>query len=331
MSGMESAYGQLLNLIKREKGICYVRSDSEVLGTGKSALMASIYWHCKTDQNLQKQLLPIWVDVVDFRSITQLMGRVLDTLVFEQVTDEIKANARDLSYSALDSFLSTEKLQRSPSVIYALSKILSMPKEELPWKYVNIKRSISTVSAVEVFGYIMMLFRKSSSRRLLIFVDQFEEYVEYQRGAAKIRQLGQDVNDILRTIQECQNLSFVLTLHPATQREFEKSAGPLIETYGTIMENSATVDALKPEDLVALAKIYMERFRTEDAPKNTEPIYPFEEDALAYIAEKSSGNPRICIRFLHNTMVEAALANLDRISLKFIMKPGNLSRIGITD
>jgi hypothetical protein len=331
MLGMESAYDQLLNLIKREKGICYVRADSEVLGTGKSALMASVYWRCKSDPILQKDFFPAWVDVIDFRSITQLMGRVLDTLVFEQITDEIRTGLKDLSYQAIDSFLSTEKEQRSPSVVYALSKILSMPKEELPWKYVNIKRSISTVSAVEIFGYIMILFRKINRRRLLIFIDQFEEYVEYQRGSARIRQLGQDMNDILRTIQECQNITFVFTLHPVTQREFEKSAGALIDTFGTIAENSATVPQLEPEHLVALAKEYIKNERVDDAPPDIGSSYPFEDETLRYVAEKSYGNPRIFIRLLHNAMMEAALSGQEKITLSFVKRPDILSRIGIAE
>jgi hypothetical protein len=329
--GMESEYRKLLDLIKRERGICYVRSDLEVLGTGKSALMAAVYWHCKNDAVLKKSILPAWVNVQDFRSITQLMGKVLDTLVFEQVTDLIKARIEDLSPATIDNFLSSEKPQRSPSVIFALSKILSMPKEELPWKYVNIRRSISTVSAVEIFEYLMVLFRKVDPRRVLIFIDQFEEYVKYQRGAARLEQLGNDVNDIIRAISECRNLSFVLTLHPTTQREFEKSAGPLIESFGTIMENAATVSQLKPDHLIEMAKLYIKHFRMPNAPKDIGPVYPFENSALEYIAQKSGGIPRIFIRFLHNAMIEAAIANQDRITLQFIKQPMNLSRIGIVD
>lgn len=329
LPGMESAYQKLLSLIKRERGVCYVRSDSEVLGTGKSALMAAIYWHCKTDKDLMQRFRPIWVDVKDFRNITQLLGKVLDTLVFEQITDLIKAKMKDLSRSAIDRFLSSEKPQRSPSVIFALSRILSVQREELPWKYVNIKRSISTVSAVEIFEYMLTLFRKVDSSRVLIFIDQFEEYVKHQRGAARIRQLGEDINDILRTIQECQNLSFILTMHPATQREFEKSAGPLIDTFGSIMENSTTVNPLESHHLVEMAKTYIRHFRIPAAPKAIGPIFPFEEEALRYIADRSGGIPRIFLRLLHNTMIEAALAKQDRITLKFIKRPENLSIIGI--
>lgn len=328
--GMKDSYEKLLGFIEREKGVSYIRSESEVLGTGKSALMAAIYWRCKNDEKLRESMLPVWVDVTDFRTITQLMGRVLDTLVFEQVTDIIKDKIGDLSYKSLDGFLSTEKRQRSPSVIFALSRILSMPKEELPWKYVNIKRSISTVSAVEVFHYIMMLFRKCDKRHVLVFIDQFEEYVSHQSGAAKIKRLGEDVNDILRAIQECQNLSFVLTLHPVTQRDFERAAGPLIDTFGTIKENSVTITPFKPEHLVEMAKKYMAEFRIPEAPPNLDPLHPFEKDAILYIAEKSYGIPRLFIRFLHNAMIEAALANKKKISLGFIKQPAISPRIGIS-
>ena len=330
-SGMEAPYKKLLDFIEREKGICYVRSDSDVLGTGKSALMAAIYWHCKNDQKTNKTILPAWVNVQDFRSITQLMGKVVDTLVFEQVTDRIIAQMKETSVRAIDRSLRGEKLQRSPSANLALSKILSTPKEELPWKYVNIRRSIPTVSAIELFEYLMVLFRTVDKRRVLICIDQFEEYVRYQRGAAGLERLGNDVNDIMRMIQECGNLTFILTLHPVTQREFEKSAGRLIDSFGRIVDNAATVNPLKPNHLVEMAKTYIGHFRTQAAPARIGPLFPFEDDALEYVAKKSRGFPRDFIRYLHNAMIEARLADEGKIDLGFIRRPVNLSRIGISD
>ncbi len=118
-------------------------------------------------------------------------------------------------------------------------------------------------------------------------------------------------------------------MHVATQREFEKSAGPLIDTFGTIMENSATVNPLKSDHLIEMAKTYIRYFRIPTTPKTIGPLFPFEEEALSYIADKSGGIPRIFLRLLHNTMIEAALAAQDKITLKFIKQPENRLMIGI--
>lgn len=327
-SGYAKQYQELIDFIRRERSICYVRAETDVLGAGKSALMAAVYWGFKNDPAKSKTYLPVWVDVVDFRNVTQLLGRVLDTLVFEQVVDDIKSKITNLSPSSIEKFLKKEMPQPSPSAILAVSRILQVPREELAYKYVNIRRSISTVSAVEIFQYIMMLYKLTRSRRALIFIDQFEEYVAAQRGSAGARRLGNDMNDIIRTLQNTQNLTFVLTLHPESEIRLE-AAAPQLETFGTFEETSVTIGDLKPDDLVEMAAAYLDHFRTEKPPKDIDPLFPFDRNAIVYLAKESKNIPRVFLRFLHNAMIEAALVEAPRITQQFLKQPEILLRVGI--
>jgi hypothetical protein len=325
MSGMEKAYSDLIELIKLQRAMCYVRSDDQSRGTGKSALMAKVYWDLGERDS---GFYPIWVSVHDFRTINQLMGRIVDTLVFAGLIDIIKNALGDTDAITIRKYMAKKKSQCTPSEIGALQDILSLPNELLAWKYVNIRRKYPTIGSVELFTDLMIMFSIADSRRVLIFIDQFEEYVEYQKGP-KLTQLGQDIKDLYRCMMSCGNLSFIVTMHPRTQREFEARAEEIITTYGEIMENAATVDKLEPMHLIKIAEAYINHYRLKEFPKSLKKVYPFEEESLNYIAENSRNNPRIMIRISQNVLREVMLIDEKEITLKFIKTPKIHTRVGL--
>ncbi len=315
-SGMENAFRKILDLIELRRAFCYVRSEEDSRGTGKSALMAAVYWNLKAKEKLR--FLPVWVTVHDFRTINQLMSRIVDTLVFADATDIIKNALSDWTAASIQSFILKRK-RILPSQAAALSAILSQQKETLAWKYANIKRSYPT-GPVEVFSVLMLMFAEADKRRLVVFIDQFEEYVEYQHGA-KLTQLANDLKDLYRTMAASGNLSFVVTMHPRTQNLFESQAADILSTYGDIMGNAATIDPLKPSNLISIAKAYIEHYRSEDFPKdlrNKNPIFPYSEDLLTYVSEHCGGNPRILIRVLGNMLEIGRLMKLKEIERKLL-------------
>lgn len=329
MFGMEKACADLRDLVNLRRSICYVRSDDLSRGTGKSALMAKVYWDIAQSKKESGYFFPIWVSVHDFRTINQLMGRVVDTFVFAGLTDTIKNALKVISYDSIDNFLGRKKRQRIPSEIAALNSILSLPNEKLAWKYINIRRTYPTIGNVELFSDLMIMFSLADNRRVLVFIDQFEEYVEYQRGI-RLVQLGQDIKDLYRCMTTCGNLSFILTMHPGTQHDFESRAGEIIKTYGEIMDNAATVDKLEPEHLIKIAETYIHHYRTDNFPKGQfSNIYPFTKSVLAYVAENSNNNPRVLIRILGNLLREAMLSGATEINLDFVKTPKIHTRVGL--
>jgi len=328
MFGMEEAYEDLLDLIRLRRSICYARSDDMSRGTGKSALMAKVYWDLVESDEESKHFYPVWVSVHDFRTIKQLMGRVVDTLVFAGVIDVIKDALGVINYKSVDEFLGRKKIQRIPSEIGALRSILELPNEKLAWKYINIRRTYPAIGNVELLSDFMIMFGLADTRRVLVFIDQFEEYAEYQRGQ-RLVQLGQDIKDLYRCMSTCGNLSFIVTMHPNTQRDFESRAGEIIKTYGEIMENAATVPMLEPRHLVRIAMEYINHYRSKDFPKNFDEEYPFAREVLNYVAENSKNNPRNMIRFLGNLLREAKLSGAKNISLRFVKTPKIHTRVGL--
>ena len=327
MYGMEEPYKTLQELIKLHRSICYVRSDDLSRGTGKSALMAKVYWDIK-EGGINGELFPVWIGVHDFRTINQLMGRVVDTLVFVGITNIIKEKLGTVNYSNVDKFLKQKKNQRLPGEIAALTEILSLPNEMLAWKYINIRRKYPTMGSVELFSDLLIMFSLADPRRVIVFIDQFEEYAEYQKGA-RLVQMGQDIKDLYRCMASCGNLSFVMTMHPRTQRDFEMRAGEIIKTYGEIMDNAATVTRLEPDHLVKIAEKYIEHYRCEDFSKKLGYVFPFAKSVLTYVAENSANNPRTMIRILGNLLREAMLSNTKEITQSFVETPKIHSRVGL--
>jgi len=127
----------------------------------------------------------------------------------------------------------------------------------------------------------------------------------------------------------CGNLSFILTMHPRTERDFITRAGEIIKTYGEIMENAATVEKLEPAHLIKIAEAYIRHYRTDDFPEGLRTVYPFSDSVLNYVAEKSNNNPRIMIRILGNLLREGMLAGGKEITLEFVKNPKIHTRVGL--
>lgn len=328
--GMEKAYEGLLELINLRGNTCYIRSDDVSRGTGKSALMAAVYWHIRQSKEMSERFVPVWVSLRDFRTINQLMGRVVDTMVFAGLTDSIKQKIGKINYNNIYNFIKTKKPQCIPSEVSALDRILSLPNEMLAWKYVNIRRSYPTVGHVELFTDLMIMFSIADKRRVLIFIDQFEEYVEYQRGA-KLDQLAQDMKDLHRSMAESGNLTFVFTMHPETQGRFEDVAKVIIKSYGEIADNAVTLSKLEPKHLVKIAEAYLSHYRTSDFQKKISDAFPFSDSVLEYVTKNSANNPRTMILIMSKLLEFARYHNLKEIDLKFVKDPATRARTGLIE
>ncbi|MCE9653231.1 MAG: hypothetical protein K8Q89_09320 [Nitrosarchaeum sp.] len=325
--GFEPTFDKLLSLISKDKSVCYLRSHKETRGTGKSTLLAAVYWHLKDESS--KEYLPTWVTVHDYRTVTHLFSRILDTFVTNGVFTKIHEKLEEVTVDSISSLLSKKISSPSPSVIDAVAKILSVPDGQLAWKYQNIRRSIPFVSPFEIFSYIMMMYSEIDSRKIIVFIDQFEEYVQFQRQSRKLPQLAEDLKDIYRMCSQLQNMTFVLTLHPVSESDFESAGKELLHTYGNISENAADLEEITNKQLVSVAVKYLKYYRAPNAPNDIEKYHPFTKEAIDYIAEKSHLNCRTMIRLLHNALMEAREEGQLKLSLEFIKDPKTHEAIGL--
>jgi hypothetical protein len=327
--GFEKPYAEALRLIKRKKPMVYIRSDDTGRGTGKSALLAALYWDIRKSKELSKEHMPVWVSVHDFRTINQLMGRIVETFVFAGIIDEIKGNIGTVDYKAIKTALKKAgKTQVLSSEVAGLTRILELPNEELAWKYVNIRRSFPTLGSIELFTDLLLIFHSINPVRIVTFIDQFEEYVEYQYGQ-RLTQLANDIKDLYRAIGAAENLTFVVTMHPKTQSKFESRAQEIISTYGEVMDNAATVEPVSESNLIQMSKLYISRYRTEKQPPKWVDTYPFTPKAVSYIAKRSKANPRVMIRLMSNALEEAAYDNRKVVNTEYLEDPTVHSRVGM--
>jgi hypothetical protein len=160
--------------------------------------------------------------------------------------------------------------------------------------------------------------------RPIIFIDQFEEFVQAHRGAAQLGVLGNDVNDLLRALQN--RASLVLSLHPAAESVIMLAAGQYIKTLAPItQETMITVPPMTPKDGIKLASVYLSEYRSKNS---TKPLtHPFSEEALEYICQKTEGNPRLFIMALHNAIWEGAEKDYALIDADFISDPSNHAKV----
>jgi hypothetical protein len=311
---------KLMSLIKRESKVVYVNSSVSVLGTGKSALMAKAFWKL-TDDNANA----IWTEATGGLSSSPTLGRIVDAMVAQGIFDKMLKKIGLVTSERVKAMLqATYYRQASPTLISALVKILSMAPEETAKKFANIRRSILISSSVELFGYLISLMLACGLGRPVIFIDQFEEFVQAHRGASQLAVLGNDVNDLLRALQNKATL--VLSLHPEAESVLMSAAGTYIRTFAPITtETMVMIPPMKPKDGVKLTQTYLSEFRTKGS--NKPELFPFTREVLEYFCLRTGGNPRQFISVLSNAVQEGAYQGYPLIDGVFISNPSNHARI----
>lgn len=325
---MKEAFDGLGELIRLPKSICYVRSDDIALGTGKSALMAASYWQIIDTPADSERYLPVWVSVQDYKSINQLMSRVVETFVFAGIMNTIKGKLPEINRNEIAKVLGEKKRQILSNELAALEELLSMPDADVSWRYSSIRKKYSSVYHVELFTDLCILFGEADERRILVYIDQFEQYMLALRGS-KMFQFGQDIKDLYRSMSASGNLSFIVSLHPNMELQYKARASDILDSYGSISENSVTVPQLNADALTRIAHLYMKNYRLEGAPSNVGSNFPFDDEVMKFVVVNSRNNPRVMIRILGNLLNEARLAKVVKITLDFVKEPKVLRRTGL--
>ncbi|MCK4477386.1 hypothetical protein KAU88_02520 [Candidatus Bathyarchaeota archaeon] len=311
--------GKLMSLIVRKPNLIFVYSPRVVKGTGKSALMAAAYWKLyDAKQNV------VWAEATGGYSTSPTLGRIIDSMVAEGVFDNMKEAIGEISYSRIRDMLKASYRIPLPSLVGALVRILEMGPEDTAKKFANIRRSIRVSSATEVFGYVVALMEACKLGRLIVFIDQFEEFVRSHRGYAALDRLGNDINDLFRAT--LGRASLVVSMHPEAFEIFGKAASEYIPEIVQIgEERTVTLGPFESDDAIRLAAYYLGKYKIEGSEKPE--LYPFEESVLRYIHLKTQKNPRPFIISLHNALIEGAMEEHVSIDENFIKDTTNHQRV----
>lgn len=304
-----SEFSKLMALIAEEYNMIFVYSPSSVLGTGKSALMAAAYWDLH-----DRHENPIWAEATGGVATSPTLGRVIDSMLVEGVVDRIKKKIGEFSYTKIFHLLN-EQFRPIPGLVGALAKVLQTTPDETAKKFTNIRRSLLTFSATDVFGYLTALMLAAGLKRPVIFIDQFEEFVRTHHGYAMLDRLGNEINDLLRATQNRTTL--VVSLHPEAESILSTAASKYIEELAPL--NDQTMVRLRPLEPLAsikLAECYLSEYRIEKSEQP--PTYPFNEDVLKYTCLEVHKRPRAFIIALHYALLQGADAGFPEITPDFI-------------
>lgn len=314
---VDREFKKLKRLIERDIYAIYVNSQESVLGTGKSALMAAVYWE------IQNSKTAIWVESTAGYSASSILGRVVDSMVADGMFDEMLDFIGDVTFNRIKELLSTHYSKPSPIMINALLTIFSVETWEAPKKFANIRRSVLISSAIELFGYLLSLMMVCGYTKPIIFIDQFEEYVLAHRGPARLQKLGNEINDLLRAIQHKGILIF--SLHPNAELILMSAAGEWVRTFAPI--TTQTMVNLRPmteNEAIELAAYYLNDYRIDK--KMRDKIYPFSKNVLKYLINKTKFT-RSYLTALHNSLVEGALNGYLKINEDFLSNDENHDNI----
>lgn len=330
MDGFKKPFTKLLELIERKKSICYLTSDNESRGTGKSALLAAVYWDLTEDKELSQKYLPLWITVRDYKTVKEIIGRILDQLIEIDLINKIAEKLGDVSPENIEKTLKQFRSSMPQAALAATSRVLTAPKEAMSTKFINIKRSYPSVGTFDIFEYILHLITVVEKRRLIIFVDQFEEFIQELSYSAKgMDTMAAVIRDIYRTSNASNNVTFILTLHPKTQNIFESAAAEILSSYGQVPENSSFMESITEKQMAKIAVKYMTHYRMSNKPSNIDEYHPFTEDALEYLAKFSKDQPRTFIRFCYNTLMEAIAREHKKIDTNFIKEFHEIIGLGV--
>lgn len=306
----EEAFGKLRDLILTDSfPMVFVRSPRSVLGNGKSAFMAAVYWELY-DQG--KNLL--WAQATSNPRIRDLLVKILDSLVKERKLRTLREGLTPLNEITIENALAARSQKVGPETIHAVFELLRAKEHELTYVYTNIRRRIPGHDQVELFGAFMELLYGAKMPRFTIFIDQFEEYVRSHRSMSERRKMADELNDLQRKIGESTTL--VVSTHP--EAEGILTGSPEFERFIKIEQTSVELPSYGEEDLMKMIKFYLRTYRL-DSYKGGE-FDPFDEDVIRYAIHRTSMVSADMVIALRAALIYGSLEKASRIDGDFLMK-----------
>jgi len=315
---VEAEFKRLQEMLNLKSPVIYIGSGKSVLGLGKSALMAASYW-----QMIDAGLDALWINATGGYAMSPTLGRIIDEMVNKGYIKRIKDAVDTSSIDVLSNALSTVVQRPSKLKTSALQKILSVPDEEVAKKYANIRRSIRIYDTTDLFKYLLALLHSIGITHLYFFIDQFEEYIMGHTGAAGLRKLGDEVNDLFRSSSKFSTLVF--PLHPDAQKLMQTAAMEYATTLAPLSENIIVLLPMSEENAVKMTKYFLDSFRDDESYKGS--LIPFEETIVRYIAYKCEFNQRHFLSLLGRALQESRNIGRKQVDVEFVSKDENHRRI----
>lgn len=307
---------KLRQLVDSQLPMIYVSSSGEVLGTGKSTVLAATYWELK-----EAGQAAVWIQTTGFLSTTAMIAQLYDNLIADGYILKLKKKL-DANFDAakVGELLGKSLITVQPGLRNAVYKVLNSEDEDAARTFANIRRSTWVYGGIDVLGAILMLMESIKVSRFYFFIDQFEEYVLHTPSA----KLANDINDLLRACNE--RATILVTMHPDAEAPYIEAGGSYVQSLAPINVNTKVdIPPLDENKALVLAKFYLSSFRTKDF--NGTSIYPFQGDVIRYLAYKTKWNTRDFLTAFRNALMQGAHVGYPEINGRFISDKTNHQQV----
>ncbi len=298
----------VMSRIEFEELVTYVSSSGSTKGVGKSALMAAVYWE------LVGQGKPaIWTSALGGYTAGATVSRIFDAALSKGFVQGLtKALGKDVTRDKLYKIIAKSRHEPSRAIVDGLFKVMTQTEWEMPAKLANIKRSIISYGPADVFGYFLAILKYMGVPRLIIFVDQFEDYIQVHLGSQSLQRLSDDWRNMLEIFRG--KASLVVTTHPEAEQKIMQLTNYRLAPITS--DSRVIVDPLGPRQGVDLARAYLIEFRQKGFSGGD--LEPFDAKAIEFLTESTSGNPSALIGALRVAIRKAAEKEVQEISLDFV-------------
>jgi AAA+ ATPase superfamily predicted ATPase len=204
------------------------------------------------------------------------------------------------------SAIANESIARS-----YIDSYLTKPSR-FPDQWLKITRS-KIVDKIESLRTIIELMRISGFAYHYFFLDQFEEVVEPLRGAS-LSVFSVEMRNLLTAC--AGSATIVVTLHPFAENALNAPEGKQVTSLATPDKtHKVDVNLMGATEGVKICLSYMGLFRTSE-PEN--PLHPFDEDAVKYLAYIGNCVPRLFLEIMNRAIEVGVSKSWARITLSFI-------------
>jgi hypothetical protein len=291
--------------------VTYVGSSGPTKGVGKSALMAAVYWEL-----IRKEKPAIWTTALGGYTSGATVSRIFDAALSGGFVQELaQALGGRVTREKLYEMISESRHNPSHAIVDGLYKVMTQSEWEMPAKLANIKRSIIAYGPAEVFGYFLAIIRHLGMQRLIIFVDQFEDYVQAHFGRQAMQRLSDDWRSLLEVFRN--KACLVVSTHPEAEQKIKELTNYRLAPITS--DSRIIVEPLKPSQGVELARAYLSEFRSDTFDGDA--LEPFDMKVVEFLTENTLGNPRALIGALRTAIRLAAEKGVRRINLSFVESP----------
>lgn len=179
-------------------------------------------------------------------------------------------------------------------------------------------KDASAKNGFELLSSVLIIARACGVKRVLLFVDQVEDFASADTPKKRRSLEVERFRDIaIETQPFGQMVSYVLTMHPAAARSVEEywSLARLPKIDHLLRQNERITVILRPlkrlEEAEKLLSAYMSRFRRHGSAFTA--IHPFDRGALTVFMEVSGGRPGPMLKLAHDLIEEGGLNSWTKI------------------